>query len=134
MAVSDEDIEVVRRSFEAWNANDWSGLEAAYDPKVVADPPEGWPEGETAHGWEAVRMQFVRLKEAWQDEHVQVDELEQVGEMVLARFRWVAQGKASGVDVTEPLWGLFGVRNARIVRLKYFLSRSSALEAAESPD
>ena len=129
-----EGIEVVRRSFAAWNANDWPALEAAYDPEVVVDPPEGWPEWEVAHGWEAVRSQFERLKEAWQDERVQVDEVEEVGDMVLAQFRWVAQGKASGVDVANAMWGLFTVRDARIVRLKYFLNRSNAVAAAESPD
>lgn len=132
--MSAEGIDVVRRSFEAWNANDWPALEAAYDPDVVVDPPEGWPEGEVAHGWEAVRAQFVRLKEAWQDERVQVDEVEEVDDRVLAQFRWVAQGKASGVDVADALWGLFTVRDGRIVRLKYFLSRPSAVAAAESPD
>ncbi len=132
--MSREDMEVVRRSFEAWNANDWRALEAAYDPDVIADPPEGWPEGETAHGWNAVRVQFERLKAAWANERVQVEEVEQVGDRVLTQFRWVGRGKASGVDVAEPLWAVFTVRGARIVRLKYFLSRSNAVEAAESPD
>jgi uncharacterized protein len=132
--MSRQGTELVRRSFEAWNANDWPALEAAYDPDVIADPPEGWPEGEAAHGWEAVRVQFKRLKDAWENERVQVDEIEEVGDRVLAQFRWVGRGKASGVDVAEPLWALFTVRDARIVRLKYFLSRSNAVEAAESPD
>lgn len=132
--MSSEGTDVVRRSFEAWNANDWPALEAAYDPDVVVDPPEGWPEGEVAQGWEAVRIQFVRLKEAWQDERVQVDWVEEVGGRILAQFRWVAQGKASGADVANALWGVFTVRDDRIVRLKYFLSKSNAIAAAASPD
>jgi ketosteroid isomerase-like protein len=132
--MSHEGIEVVRRSFEAWNANDWPALEAAYDPDVIADPPEGWPEGEIAHGWDAVRVQFKRIKDAWEVERVVVDEVEEVGDRVLAQFRWVGRGKASGVDVDLPFWALFKVREARIVRLKYFLSRENAVSAAESPD
>jgi ketosteroid isomerase-like protein len=132
--MSDEGIQVVRRSFEAWNANDLQALEAAYDPDVIVDPPEGWPEGETAYGWEAVRVQFERLKDAWEVEGVVVDEVEAVGDRVLAQFRWVGRGKASGVDVDLPFWALFKVREARIVRLKYFLSRENAVSAAESPD
>jgi ketosteroid isomerase-like protein len=132
--MSHEGIEVVRRSFAAWNANDWPALEAAYDPDVIVDPPEGWPEGEIAHGWEAVRVQFERVKDAWQDERVEVDKVEEVGDRVLAQFRWVGRGKGSGVDVAEPLWALFRVRDARIVRLKYFLSQSNAVSAAKSPD
>ena len=132
--MSHEGIEVVRRSFEAWNADDWPALEAAYDPDVIADPPEGWPEGETAYGWEAVRVQFKRLKDAWEDERVEVEEVGELGDRVLAQFRWVGRGKASGVDVGEPLWALFTVRDDRIVRLKYFLSRSNAVKAAESSD
>jgi ketosteroid isomerase-like protein len=132
--VSSEGPDVVRRSFEAWNANDWRALEASYDPDVIVDPPEGWPEGEVAHGWEAVRTQFERLKDAWQDERVQVVEVEEVGNRVLAQFRWVAQGKASGADVANALWGVFTVREGRIVRLKYFLGRANAVEAANSSD
>jgi len=130
----DQRIDVVRRSFQAWNENDWDALEAAYHPDVVADPPEGWPEGETAHGWDAVRLQFERLKDAWKDERVNVGEVERVRDQVLAQFQWIAQGRASGVDVANPMWGLFTVRNGRIVRLKYFFNRANALKATEAGD
>lgn len=125
-----------RDSFDAWNDNDWERLAAAYDANVVGDPPEGWPEGETLHGWEALRRQFERLKDSWDNERVEVDDVTEIGaDKVLAEFRWTGQGKASGVGASAPMWALFSFDDRRIVRLKYFLQRATALaEAAEQID
>jgi ketosteroid isomerase-like protein len=128
-----DNIAVVRESFEAWNENDWERLARAYDPEVIVDPPEVWPEGETSRGWEALRIEFERLKDSWEQERVEVHNVSEIGERVLAEMDWIAQGKASGVSVTTPMWAVFALRDSRIVRLKYFQSRESALEAASEP-
>ena len=42
--MSQENVEIVRAGFEAWNAGDMDGLREVFDPDVIARMPEGWPE------------------------------------------------------------------------------------------
>ena len=43
-AMSQENVEIVRRGFEAWNAGDMDALRELYDPGIIWRRPEGWPE------------------------------------------------------------------------------------------
>jgi hypothetical protein len=41
--MSRENVEVVRRGFEAWNVGAMDGLRDLHDPGVIMRPPKGWP-------------------------------------------------------------------------------------------
>ena len=41
--MSQENVGVVKASFEAWNAEDMDALRELYHPEAIARPPEGWP-------------------------------------------------------------------------------------------
>ena len=59
--MSQENVEVVRATFEAWNAGDMDAIREQYDPGVIAWAPEGWPEPGPFVGREAVmRPTFFR--------------------------------------------------------------------------
>lgn len=129
--MSDGNEEIIRRSFEAWNRNDWEALEAFYDPAVEGVGPKEWPETGILEGYEAVRAQFTRNKDSWEEEHVEIDELRETRpELVLARIRWVTKGKESGIPFESPVTILFRLRRGRIVRLEYYFDHAEALEAA----
>ena len=42
--MSEENVEVVRRTFAAWNAGDMDALRELHDPDVIVRAPKGWPE------------------------------------------------------------------------------------------
>ena len=124
-------VDIVRRSFDAWNRNDWEALERFYDPAVVARAPDGWPETGLIRGWEAVRTQFARNKDSWEEEHVEVQELEELqAEQVLARIRWVTVGKESGLSFESVVNVLFALHEQRITRVEYYFDRRDAIKAA----
>ena len=56
--MSQENVEIVRAAFEAWNAGDMDALRELYDPDVIVRTPEGWPEPGPFVGREAVMRQF----------------------------------------------------------------------------
>jgi ketosteroid isomerase-like protein len=128
--MSKENVDFVRRSFDAWNRNDWEALERFYDPAVEGKGPEGWPETGILRGWEAVRLQFARNKDSWEEEHVEIDEINDVGsDLALAQIRWVTKGRESGITFESPVSILFTVRG-KIVRLEYYFDHAEALKAA----
>jgi hypothetical protein len=63
--MSQENIEVVRAFFEAWNAGNMDALRELHDPDLMGRPPEGWPEPGPFVGREAVMRQFEQLRETW---------------------------------------------------------------------
>ena len=42
--MSQENVEIVRRGFEVWNAGDMDSFRELCDPGVIWRGPEGWPE------------------------------------------------------------------------------------------
>ena len=42
--MSQENVEIVRAAFEAWNAGDMDAFRDVYDPDAILRIPEGWPE------------------------------------------------------------------------------------------
>ena len=80
-------------------------------------------------GWLSVRHQFERLKESWESERVEVEELRNLGERVLARWRWVTVGKRSGLASEVETTTVSSLREGKIIRVDYFLDHAEALEA-----
>src|SRR5215207_5876221 len=65
--MSQKNVEVLRRSFEAWNRNYWETLMACHAPDVIAVPPAEWPEAETGRSRDTLRHQFERTKAPWEE-------------------------------------------------------------------
>ena len=41
--MSQENVEVVKAAYVAWNAGDMDAFRELHDPDVIARPPERWP-------------------------------------------------------------------------------------------
>ena len=128
--MSEENVEITRRGIGAWNRGDWDALWALGGGDIVIVAPEEWPEAGTVSGREAVEAQFERLKESWEEERVEIDELIDAGDRVLCLYRWVVRGKGSGVELEMPMANLFTVRGGSVVRIEFFTDQPKALEAA----
>jgi ketosteroid isomerase-like protein len=63
--MSQENVELVRGGFEAWNAGDMNVLRDLFHPDAVLRMPEGWPEPGPYVGREAIMRQFDQMRETW---------------------------------------------------------------------
>ncbi|HEY6654580.1 MAG TPA: nuclear transport factor 2 family protein [Solirubrobacterales bacterium] len=124
--------ELARRSIEAWNADDWEeGLAAIWSRDGLIVSPQGWPEAGEFKGLPAMVEQWRRIKDSWEEEHVELLAVESVGLRVLASVRWVMRGETSGAPLDVPAWMLFSFKGGRISRIEYFLDESGARAAVE---
>jgi hypothetical protein len=73
--MSQENVKLVRRWFELWTDCDWKDYEAIHDPHVVVIPPDDWPDGEVSIGRDAWTRQSIRLKDSWQTDRNELDEV-----------------------------------------------------------
>jgi ketosteroid isomerase-like protein len=74
------------------------------------------------------------LSEAWVWYHVEISRLEDLGDDVLMEGRLQATGRSSGLEVEEEMAWVHTFRDGtgpgRYARLRFFPSRTEALEAA----
>jgi ketosteroid isomerase-like protein len=137
--MSEENVEVVRKAFEAWNAGDMDALREFYDPDAIVRAVEGWPEPGPFVGREAVMRQLEQLREAWDTDAFElISDFIDVGDRVAVREIWHGAGYGPEMNleitnvmtVSSELFGLWTIRDGRVARVRYFYNRADALEAA----
>ena len=125
--MSQENVGIVRRGFEVWNAGDMDALRELYDPAIIWRPAEGWPEPGPYAGREAVMRQLEQLRETWDTDTFQlIGDFIDVGDRVAVRFIW--HGAGSGPDSNIEGTGLYTVRKGRIVAIEFFWDHAEALD------
>ena len=133
--MSQENVEIVRRQFELWSEGDLDGWAQDWDPEVVVVPPEGWPEGGEVRGRDAWRRQAERLRDSWEQAHIEIDEIRPVGtDRAVTRIRYVTLGKEGGMSFDTPMAAAIVLRDRKIIRADYFWDFAEALEAAGLSD
>jgi ketosteroid isomerase-like protein len=131
--MSRENVEVVRRVFDAAARRDAEAVLALYDPAVEWDnsrlPEASVIGGPFTRGHEGVRSLFREWSEAWQSFEDDCEELIDAGEHVVSVVTRRGRGRASGADTTARRGGVWTLRDAKIVRVVWFASPEEALEA-----
>jgi ketosteroid isomerase-like protein len=124
--MSEQNVEIVRASFEAWNAGDVDALRELYDPNVILQSPEGWPEAGPAVGREAV-MQFEQLRETWDaDASEPISDFIDAADRVVVRFIW--RGTGRGPEANLEWTSAFTVRKGKILGVEFFWDHAEALK------
>jgi ketosteroid isomerase-like protein len=129
--MSEENVEVVRRGYEAYERGDMDGTVAdfAADCEYIA---AGAVPGRTGTylGPDGYKQFVAWLGEEFSDSHVQLDELLDADESVLVGATVRGRGRQSGIPATFTYWQVWIVENGKIVRGRGFNDRAEALEAA----
>ena len=131
--MSRENVEVVRQVFDAAGRRDGAAVKALYDPDVEWDASRTQPGlgefSEVSHGYEGIRQFFRRWREAWESDAYQYEELIDAGDAVVSIATQRGRGRASGLEVSRPLAGVWTIREGKVTRVVWFPTRAEALEA-----
>jgi ketosteroid isomerase-like protein len=127
--MSEADLDVFQKGDNAFKRGDWDALAATMDSHVLARTDPRWPE-QRFYGREAV-IAFLRgLCESWgPDAHV--EEIVNLGDRLLIRWRYAVRGQHSGVEGEQRVSAIQTFREGRIILVEYFLEHEQALEALE---
>jgi ketosteroid isomerase-like protein len=126
-----EALDVVRRHYEAFQAEDWDAFFALYDPAVEVDlSRSGIPDGGIHHGHEGLRAAWAKWRGVWDHYRFEVEELTEIGDRVLSLTRIHARSKGQGVGTEVSAGEVLTVRNGLIVHFVNFLDRDDALREA----
>jgi ketosteroid isomerase-like protein len=125
--MSQENVEIVRKVWEAYSRGDFDHIRAFGDPHIVMISLEEGP----LYGLDAVRKNFERWDDAWEGAETAVEEIiDGAGDRVFVMARFRAYGRASGVEVEGRLYEVYTLRKGKVLRVDEFSEREDALEAA----
>ena len=130
--MSQENVEVVRAATEAMLAGDAGAALNALDRNIEWHATVGGiDEGRIYHGPEEVAQAFADYFEVWERIELRADEYIDAGaDEVVVFFHEVAKGRDSGAVVETDTGTINTVRNGKIVRVRSYMDRAEALEAA----
>jgi ketosteroid isomerase-like protein len=97
--VSRENVELVRRYYEAWNSGDVGAVVAALSPEVEWHGHPRLPEPGPYRGRGQVERWMGQFREAWGELSAEPVELIDAGDSVVALVHMTGRGRGSGVDV-----------------------------------
>jgi ketosteroid isomerase-like protein len=100
------------------------------DPEIVSTQFPEQVDVSDYHGHEGVRQVMADWIGTWDDYEIELLELREVGESVVAALHQRGRGKGSGVAMEGDVWFVWRMRGGRMVRWQMFSSESEALEAA----
>ena len=115
--MSEQNTEVARRAFEAFNAGDVEGLVEASHPDCEWLPFRAQLEGETYRGHDGVRRFFYDMQEDWREFQIELVEQREVGGRVLLVGHIEGLGRGSRVAVSSDAGFVMDFRDGRIVRV-----------------
>jgi len=125
--MSQENVEIVRKNNDAFRRGDWEALGANIDPDVFARVDPNWPE-QCIYGRDAL-VAFLRGVGESMGPDIRIEEMMDLGDRVLVRFRWHARGSQSGVEGEQTVSEISTFRDGRVVFIEYFLEHEQALKA-----
>jgi ketosteroid isomerase-like protein len=132
--MSEENVEVVRRVYEAVARRDAATVLALYDSEIEWDlsrTPWGNVTGRGIYrGHDDLRTFYRDWYEAWVNYDEDCEALIDAGEHVVVVATGRGRGQASGVDVKWNQYGDWTIRDGKVVRVVWFPTREEALEAA----
>jgi ketosteroid isomerase-like protein len=130
--MSEENVELVKRAFDAFAREGWPALLPFLHPEFEAiTPPDVAMEPDTYRGAEGVRRYFESFEDAMEDiRFVTEGEFIDAGDKVVVPFRLAARGKETGIEVEQPAVQVWTLRDGMALRLEVFGSREQAFEAA----
>jgi ketosteroid isomerase-like protein len=129
--VSEENVEIVRATWEAWERGDIEATLSFIDPDVEwITAVERGLAGGVYHGHKGMRENWNLWRTEFDDFSIQANEIRDLGdERVLTLAHIQFRGQASGIMVESQLALLMTMRDGKIVRSEDYLSHAEALKA-----
>jgi len=129
--MSRENVEIVRRSMEAFNRRDRDAILAYYHPDAELQDLQHAPDAPgRLIGIDAIRAYWTQWDDAFDDFTAEIEECLDVGTYVLTATRWRGKGKDSGLEIDLRAVEVVEFADGKIARLTSgYSNKDEALKA-----
>jgi ketosteroid isomerase-like protein len=130
--MSADNVEVVRRGYEAFSRDGEEAIFEFLDPEVEVTPIQEAPGSRSYRGHDGFRQYLTDTREIFGQFSWEATELIDAGESVVVRTRFVAEGRGSGVPVEAVVFIVWTMREGKAVSSRGYLDPDEALRVAGS--
>ena len=127
--MSEENVEIMRRNYAAFDRGDIDAILAETHPEVVIHAHPLGDEGRY-EGHEGVRRFFANWTGQFEGFEQDAEEFVDAGDRVLVRVLQRARGRGSGVPVEGLFWLVHVLEAGKVTRVDLYDNEADALEAA----
>ncbi len=130
-AMSQQNVEIVRRSYEHFMANGEvrAGADLVWDVSNL-----GWPDQQVYIGDEGAMQFMAEWADAWDGWEMEVEDYIDAGERVVVILNQQGRSKATGIPVEMRFAQVWTLRDGQGVRMQLYASVEEALEAVRLPE
>jgi uncharacterized protein len=128
--MSQENVEVVRRAYEAFADGDLEAALNVFHPEVDIRPDAAVPDFGRFRGRDGWLELVGRWYEPWEEYRIEPKQFIDAGDQVVVLTREFGRRKDTGYEVEQRVGTVWTFRDGEAVRLEYFLDQAEALEAA----
>jgi ketosteroid isomerase-like protein len=133
--LSDENVQIVRRTFDAWYRRDLPELLELYDEDVSIMPLTGTRvESGGYRGHDGAAAYLEEIKEVWEEMRPYADDLRSSGDTVVVIGGCRVRGRESGAEADTAMAWVIRLNEGRIVSTRAFPDASAALAEAGLED
>jgi len=131
--VSQENVELIRRAFDAYTAGDIEAVLALCAEDIVITQAPEVPVGEPQqHGHEGVLEAFALWPEQWDDFRIEIQRVvADPDDYVVVSTLQSGRGKQSGVEVVGEFIFVYAFRDGLISEWRIFVDEDQALASLE---
>ena len=123
---------MIRESLAAYNRRDFDSVVRNFDDRMTFEfvGPIGGAADPVHHGPDGFLRFAADIEEHFEMFRLETSDFRDGASAVFCEVRMLGRGKGSGVDTENLTYCATEFRDGRIVRIRYFLDRAEALEAA----
>jgi ketosteroid isomerase-like protein len=127
--MSQENVELIQRMYDAFHRGDAGGALAYFDPDVEVDATIRVDEG-VGRGRDAVQAMVARWVGAWDEWREDLEEIRDLDSHVLVVSTQRGRAKGSGIELGTRYAVLYEIRDSKITRMTLYSDPAQAVEAA----
>ena len=129
--MSQENVEIVRRAYEAMNNREFPRTSEFLDPDVEIDLSRNILNPDVYRGYAGFERLVGVIEDVWDDFRFELQELIEAGDRVVAHVTVSGKGRGSGVEAEMHVFNIWTLRQGKVIRLEGgYRERAEALEAA----
>jgi ketosteroid isomerase-like protein len=133
--MSQENIELARRSFEAMQRGDFTFAQSLMAPDAVIVQPPEVPDAKSYEGHDAIRQAWEDWPRQWEDFELELVEVIDIDDDTLVSVTHQhGRGRDSGIEMDFEVFFVTRGRDGLIAKMEMFFSREQALKAVGLED